>query len=376
MNSYEKLAKFPHLYLYDWPFREAASEESAGVWADRTPLKQQVENLSWRFANINTTSLHLLWADLGAGKTHTLLYLKRLCSESDNSNTQCIYVETPKTIKSFINIYTAIFRNMPLEQIVGAYKKCVNEYGKDFVSKLFGSMPETTSALYCLVTGTTDTRNLATLWMSNSALLTRHELANVGVGKLIKTTDEAVSVLSGLINLLLAAQMCTSVVIILDDFQHAGETRRNISSDISIGLRKWYNGCPKSLNIILSFASHMADNIKYFIDSELLRVAYSPRLMLPELSHEEAVQFVEDLMSAYRTPGAPVTTFPFSREAVASIIVRLQRTGKLLPGKIVKAFDSIMFEANFEIAKGTKREINPQYAISLFERVGSDIINV
>jgi hypothetical protein len=71
-----------------------------------------------------------------------------------------------------------------------------------------------------------------------------------------------------------------------------------------------------------------------------------------------------------------VTTFPFSREAVASIIVRLQRTGKLLPGKIVKAFDSIMFEANFEIAKGTKREINPQYAISLFERVGSDIINV
>jgi hypothetical protein len=376
MDSCEKQARFPHLYLYDWPFREAASEESANVWADRASLKQQVENLSWRFTHINTTSLHLLWADLGAGKTHTLLYLKRLCSKSRNSDTQCIYVETPKTIKSFINIYEAIFRNIPSEKIAEAYKKCINEYSKDFISKLFGSMPETSSALYCLVTGTSDMRNLATLWLSGGASLTRRELANVGVGKVIKTTDEAVSVLSGLINLLLAAKMYASVIIMMDDFQHAGETRRNVASDISIGLRKWYNACPRSLNIILSFASHMADNIKYFIDSELLRVAYSPRLMLPELSHDEAVQFVEDLMSAYRMPGAPETTFPFSREAVRSIIVRIPKTGKLLPGTIMKTFDSIMFEANFEIAKGVKQEITPQHAISLFERLDLGITNV
>ncbi len=47
------------------------------VWADRAALKAQVERLGRRLGKHEAVSLHLPWADFGAGKTHTLLYLKQ-----------------------------------------------------------------------------------------------------------------------------------------------------------------------------------------------------------------------------------------------------------------------------------------------------------
>jgi len=73
---------YEHLNLRGWPFRVVPDLEFAAIWAGRPETKQQLERLVGRMQFLPRSSLHLLWANFGMGKTHTLLHLQHLCQRS------------------------------------------------------------------------------------------------------------------------------------------------------------------------------------------------------------------------------------------------------------------------------------------------------
>ncbi|MCL0092154.1 hypothetical protein M1N92_00510, partial [Dehalococcoidia bacterium] len=96
---------YPHLGLVDWPFRVVPIRGDMVIWAGRQQLKGQVERLVRNISRRSVSSLHLMWADFGAGKTHTLYYIESLAKEH---NLLPIYVEWPKKTATFVDVYRVI----------------------------------------------------------------------------------------------------------------------------------------------------------------------------------------------------------------------------------------------------------------------------
>ena len=67
---------YEFLNLKAWPFQTVPDEEFAQNWAGRPQTKQDLGHLIWRMQFASKSGLRLLWANLGMGKTHTLLHLQ------------------------------------------------------------------------------------------------------------------------------------------------------------------------------------------------------------------------------------------------------------------------------------------------------------
>src|SRR5437773_9456661 len=89
----------------EWPFQVVADPQHALVWADRAALKNEIEKRLRRLRDIPQSTVQLMWADLGAGKTHTLRYIEARCKQDDGLRNAAVYTEVPGGIRSFLDLY-------------------------------------------------------------------------------------------------------------------------------------------------------------------------------------------------------------------------------------------------------------------------------
>jgi hypothetical protein len=78
--------RFRHLGLTRWPFPVVPDLAFSTFMADRKQLKADIDDLLRVLCRRDTSSIHLLWAWFGAGKTHSLYYL---VSCDNSSGLQC-----------------------------------------------------------------------------------------------------------------------------------------------------------------------------------------------------------------------------------------------------------------------------------------------
>lgn len=71
--------KYPHLGLLEWPFRVVPDESFYSFMADREQLVSDIRTLLRNLSRRSASSMHLMWAWSGAGKTHTLRHMEYLC---------------------------------------------------------------------------------------------------------------------------------------------------------------------------------------------------------------------------------------------------------------------------------------------------------
>jgi len=102
--------RYPHLHLVDWPFRTVPDESFYSFMADRTQLVSDIKTLLRNLSRRPSSSMHLMWAWFGAGKTHTLRHLEYLC-KTQFTNIVPIYIEFPKSTKNFLDIYRAFYKH-------------------------------------------------------------------------------------------------------------------------------------------------------------------------------------------------------------------------------------------------------------------------
>ena len=84
------------LGLSAWPFNVVPVQDSRLLWADRKDLLNQIHRLVRRLSSHQSSTLHLVWADFGAGKTHTLLYLRQLALSDKGSGIFPVYTVLPR----------------------------------------------------------------------------------------------------------------------------------------------------------------------------------------------------------------------------------------------------------------------------------------
>ena len=308
-----------------WPFAVVPDRtRAAQLWADRRRARAQVEDLLEMWQLDGGSSIHLLWADLGAGKTHSLWYLESRCRAE--KGLLPIYVLLPSTIGDFRLLYQqvadAIAWNLVAERVVEPQSTI--ERSARTALKWIGS--------------TVDPRRsaIAGQWLTGRKA-TPAEWQAIGVGGPLVTADDAVKVLSYALRSLTSSG--DRVVLMIDEYQRVAEGKRKQLQEVGHGVHSFFNACPDRLALILSCATGGVDDYTLVLTPELVSRLSPYRIELPYLSIEDILTYVGDLFGHYRSTTTP-PFYPLTEEStklVAELLVRASNS-QVSPRLVNKAF--------------------------------------
>jgi len=345
--------KWAHLYLTDWPFRVVPDGLADEVWADRIELKDQVDRLMWKWSRIDRSSIHIVWADLGAGKSHTLRYIQKSCTSDAGRRILPIYAVMPKQLKSFIEVYQAILTGFNLTLLAERFAAQYRALGSrdNVVKTLFAPVPDAVAALIALQSQVEEERRIAAHWLRAGGL-TRKQMDSIKVMRAIKSTDDAVAVLGGLCQIMVGSGGFHRSVVMLDEFQRIGEFRRAIGQSINTGLQTLYDATPNGLTLVLTFGVGDEEFVRPLLSPEILDREERPGLSIPLLEKHEVLGFVKELLNQYRLEGVPDPWFPLTEEQANTIATTLTRGGATTPRVVMKGFEAIFEDADYRMMSG------------------------
>ena len=315
-----------------WPF---AIVPGAGevVWADRDSLKQQIARLGQRLSRHSAVSLHLLWADFGAGKTHTLLYLKQQAERGQYGPIIPFYCALPKGCRDFIDIYRAIVRNIPIQLIRDAYMQATQAVGRVSLDSTLGAIsPNLPRCIQAIAIGADSHQRVALAWLHAEVGLPTRELHALSIIGRLRSTDDAMAVLCGIVRLFNLAGR-KRVLFMVDEFQRVEVLRKQQQDDINAGLHGFFNACPSGMSLLLSFSFGLEENIRHFLNRELLSRVDPLRLSIPAMSDQDGITFLNDVITQARNDSAP---WPVANQVIPAIVAGVAANFKLTPRRLLK----------------------------------------
>jgi hypothetical protein len=243
---------YEQLNLKAWPFQVIPDAEFATIWAGRSETKKQLERLIQKMQMVPKSSLHLLWANFGMGKTHTLLHLQHLCQATKGKLIPA-YVVMPNDPKGFIDVYRAIVSALPLHVLGDQLIKVGSGYADSMTTHpMFAKSPGIVNAILALRKGDIEVSTAARQWLTGQPGLTSHDLRAVGVSYGIKTPEDAINALAVLTRIIIfKPNDPNKLVVMLDEYQRIGELRPNIRQEINTGTKSYFDAHPKGLVPIL-----------------------------------------------------------------------------------------------------------------------------
>lgn len=350
-----------HLGLKYWPFDVVPDLRGRLLWADRASLRRHLDRLLRRLRGHSANTLHLLWADFGAGKTHTLLYLRQLSSENDL--VFVTYSALPRGVRNFVDIYRAVTRSFAPEAIASAFESARRKAGKQAVETEIRSLfPPLLNCLRALELGSDAQRDIAYSWLLGSTTLGKKELESASLTSRVRTTDDAVFALSGLIHLFHMAGH-HRVMVMIDEFQRVQELRGGVREEINASLHTFFNTCPPPLSLLLSFSFGAERHINAFLNEELISRSDPVRITIPTLSEEDALAFMEDV---WKDSLAPDHSPPLDEQSVHFVVQSISDHGTLTPRRLMKAVGFVLSEAAMDLQDGEISVIDLHYITDIF----------
>ena len=357
------------LGLNSWPFHVVPIQDGPLHWADRAHLLRSIQRLIRRLGSHPSSTLHLLWADFGAGKTHTLLYLKQMASLPTTPDIFPVYAVLPKASRTFVDIYSAIVRGIGFDRLLQAYL-LIRSRGPDpkLMQETFSdTTPGLETSLEALRLGTGMVRDTALRWLSADPSLTRKELYDASLPGKIRTTDEALPVLTAITRLLLNSH--SRVLLMIDEFQRVGMLRRNFLDEINVGLHTYFNDCPHGLSLMLSFSFGSAGNIAHHLNDELRSRADPYVLTIPAMDTQSAVTFLKELVVASSGSSGDVKICPDVYVAIAEY---LKERETLSPRTLMHAASFVFSEACLDLEDGEISRVEATYARKILDQFTPD----
>ena len=178
------------------------------------------------------SSFDIVWADLGAGKSHTLYYLASRLSDDTNKRI-CVIVEMPEQIKNFRDLYQRIVQKLPFDQLANY----VLRSGTVDVENL-------DRAARAIVHGTPEDRELAIQWLIAERPDLRRLKQSTGITSRIESDATATDVLSSLISCLSANDI--RFCLMIDEFQRIGKLAESSRSKVTSSLRSTLSKNPRN----------------------------------------------------------------------------------------------------------------------------------
>jgi hypothetical protein len=376
-------ALYEHLGLRDWPFSVVPRPEHCTFIAGRPKLRHEIDSLLDVLGRRDTSSIHVLWSWYGAGKTHSLYYLRNAALSRTNKPIQLIpvYTEFPKGARGFIDLYRAFMNSFDRNLLLNAFLEFqTTAEGDRFYDNLRVQEPDFATALRLLAMGDSLKQQTAQRWLRGDALVAS-DLRPVGITQRISNAQQATRILTLTIKLLADAAVVQNyhssrLVWLVDEFQRAEKAGAATLSDTNAGLHSLFNAAPTGFSPIISFSgSPTNQSLPDWFSPELRdRIGTTKVMVLPPLQPSEAAQFVKDVLEHYRLHDGNHRSdfFPFNAESCKAIVNHVASNGDLRPRAIMNAFNAVLEAADPQVEKGKMRVIEPAFAT----RVLAEYINV
>lgn len=376
--------RYPHLHLVDWPFRIVPDESFYSFMADRTQLVSDIGILLRNLSRQPGSSMHLMWAWFGAGKTHSLRHIEYLC-KIKSANIVPIYTEFPKATKNFLDIYRAFISRIDMDTVNNAYLEVFTSPEEEKIQReLRFGFPDLSNALMLLYQGNREQQDTVIRWLRTECREKRILRDKIGVLRPIESAEDTVKVISWLVRLIYSGGAPSGeirrVLWMIDEYQRIEKLRRPAIDQINGCLHSVFNKCPSGLSIIISFSGYPEEKrLPLWLSPEIKdRIGIEKPLLLPPLLPEECFVFVEDVLTHFRNPLLPVPDkhYPFKEEAIQKAIEIIEdkakkskRIDQPKPRTIMQVFNIILQEADLRIEDGEIKVIDEEFVSRVLEDV-------
>ena len=349
---------YDHLNLRAWPFQTVPDEEFATIWAGRRETKQQLDRLLWKMQFAPKSALHLLWANFGMGKTHTLLHLQHLCRQT-RARLVPIYTVMPRRARGFLDVYRVIMSELPYDFLGDQLVKVGSRWPSSLtLHPMFSRSPGIVSAILAIRSGEAEKASPARQWLIGQPGLTARDLRAVGVTYRIRTPEDALNALAALTRLVtFQSNPPAKLVLMLDEYQRIGELTPRVMNEINAGLHSYYNEHPTGLEVILSFSFGRKENVEYLLSDELKSRAEPQSISLDVLNRADALGFIGDLLAQFRLREDGRWAYPFSPEAVEVLVKHIAETKALTPRRLMLYANHVLLESQYAHGPGYTGEI-------------------
>ena len=306
-----------------------------------------------------------MWAALGAGKSHTLRHIQSRLLDRPASGMYPIYSVMPRELRTFLDVYQAVLAGLDLDRLAQMAIATVRSVGskENLIKTAFPALPEAVTALIALQSEDDSERRTAAQWIRGTRGLTKRDLRVIGALRSIRTTDDAVAALSGIMYIVRVTEKTSRFVVMLDEAQRLAQASNKVRQDVNVGLQTWYDSSPHNLTIILSFGSGDEAYVRHMVSPELQRREDHERLRLDLLNSSEIVEFVGDLLDQSRSETPPDRWFPFTERLVRDLATHLGKDVGVTAGTVMKAFNAVLTELDYLISTGDQDNLDEAFLL-------------
>jgi hypothetical protein len=317
------------VYFRSSPFSLVASEENAQCWAGREELQKQLETTCRSWIRRPDSTVDLMWANLGSGKTHALLHLPHLWSKLAPSDRPIfVFAEIPQDLASFRDLYASFVARLPVGELLEAALRHT-----DKVSVVIQQ------AARAYLAGGTMARDTVLDWITAGRPLVRDLRATTGIASRLESDSDVEKVLIDLITI--AALEKRRVILMLDEFQRIATLTPRVRDKVLSHLRTVLSRCPTHLSVVFAVASKIEKTAVQLIPAEIRTImGMRPLIALPALDEQDAKMFVKDRLTWFRPDGYKGDVFaPLEEASVDEAVAMLNEklAGQLTPRKILQA---------------------------------------
>lgn len=349
---------YEHLNLTEWPFRVVPDPRFAAVWAGRPTTKEQIDRLVRKMQLAPTSALHLLWANFGMGKTHTLLHLQHLCQRTQGRLIP-VYAGMAQRPKGFLDLYRAVVPEFPFELLGHQLVTIGNTWSGSLQRHpMFAKSPGVVNALLAMRGGDGTVAALARQWIIGQPGLLAADLRAIGVSYRIRTPEDAVNALSALTSVAtFGSGASPKLVLMLDEYQRIGVLAPRPRDEINTSLHTYFNAHSTGLELLLSFSFGRKDNVGYLLSQELKSRAHPLAISLDVLTARESLAFFRDLLAEFRLRQDDRWAYPFSPAALEAIIEHIHDRKSLTPRRLMVYANHVLLESQVARESGSLGEL-------------------
>jgi hypothetical protein len=324
-------------HFVDSPFALTASRHTSKCWSGRRGILDRLHRLCNTFTTRSDSSLDLLWANLGAGKTHALLHLMVLLEDAA-PGTVTAYVEMPDHPRRFIDLY----RRMVPHLVADAHLDAL-------AASDSAEIPDLRRALRAYRHGNSSEKELALEWLIAGKPQLRDLRASTGIGTRIEDDTRAADILADLVSSF--GKLGKRVVILVDEFQRINSSPLRNREGVLANLRSVFSANGTYFSAVLAVTSRIESSASSLLPPELRTLTgVKPAISLPGMSKEEAKEFIAGRFACFRPAGYNGDPFaPIGEDGIESIVTRIAESGddRLIPRTLLQLAGLVYDEMRF-----------------------------
>jgi len=325
-----------------WPFRIIVDKEFAKIWADRSAIKAELARRLRRLRALPHGTVQLLWADFGAGKSHTLRHMELQCERDPERRLLPAYTEIPVQIDGLQGLFQRLAVAVPEEALQAL---AANEANWVRIPPRTAGGKDLRQALRLLGSSDSRARAVATEWLvAQRGTPHLNLLRSYGINGRIEDEDRIVEVVAELVKLVLLTHS-SGLIWFVDEFQRIADLPARKRESLLKAMVSLFNACPAGLHLVLSFSVAQQATVAALLPPDLQSRAMTfPMLTLPFLSRADAVDFLQDLFKNFQIQPQSLKTHPFLPDALDAVVEHAESNSVgLTPRKLMELTGELLF---------------------------------